>query len=318
MEPGQELSPAELARLFQAMPRLAWLDLTGGEPCMRADLLELLEAVLAHSPRLRALHFPTNGWFPERAAQAARLVRQRRPEIDLLVTVSIDGPPALHDRMRGREGSFERAVRSWRALRAVPGIETYIGTTLGPENHHALDDTHRALRAQLPGFEDGLWHWNLHQVSALFFGNQTLEEPDPQADGELVRRQLSRRWPPRSPVDLMELGFLVNLQAWLAGEPLGMACQALHSACFVSAEGQLYPCHVWDRPLGDLRACDFDLERLWRSAELRAARRAAVRLDCGGCFTPCEAYPTLAGSPLAASRLTLRRGLAALRRGARS
>jgi MoaA/NifB/PqqE/SkfB family radical SAM enzyme len=311
MESGEELSPAELGELFAAMPRLAWLDLTGGEPCLRADLLECTQAVLDNSPSLAVLHFPTNGWYPERAAAAARLVRARRPEVEVLVTVSLDGPPALHDRMRGREGSWAKAVETWRLLREIPGVDVFVGTTVGPDNRAALDDLGSALHRELPGFEDRHWHWNLFQVSALFFGNAPLADADRAADLRLVARHLRRRWPPRSPVDLMELGFLVNLRAWLAGEPLGLACQALHSACFVSAEGVLYPCHVWDRPIADLRARGWDLRGVWSEAATLEARRGAVALDCGGCFTPCEAYPTLVGSPGRAVGLTLRRGVGA-------
>ena len=111
---------------------------------------------------------------------------------------------------------------------------------------------------------------------------------------------------------LQELGFLVNLERYLGGEPTGVPCQALRSTCFVSPEGQLYPCHVWDRPLGDLR--ERPLAELWRSPEVLAARSEVERLDCGGCFTPCEAYPALAGAPVAASVQTLRRLGGLLRR----
>ena len=319
MEPGQELSPAELGGLFAAMPRLAWLDLTGGEPCLRSDWLACLEAVLDNTPSLAVLHFPTNGWFPEQAAAGARLVRARRPDVELLVTVSFDGPPALHDRLRGRPGSWDAAVRTWTALQDLTGVDVFVGTTVGPDNRGALEELGQALRRELPGFEDHLWHWNLTQVSAMFFGNAPSAAAgsgtiaDRAVDLRLVAQHLRRRWPPRSPVDLMELGFLVNLRAWLGGEPLGMACQALHSACFVSAEGWLYPCHVWDRPIADLRERGFDLRAVWAEAEALAARRGAVALECGGCFTPCEAYPTLVGSPGRAALLTVRRGLRALR-----
>ena len=315
MEPGDEITPAELGALVRAMPRLSWLDLTGGEPCLRDDLLACVEAVLDDTPSLAVLHFPTNGWFPERAEAVARRVRARRPEVELLVTVSFDGPPAVHDRLRGREGAWDRAVECWHRLRAVPGVEVYAGTTVGPDNRAALDALEAALCQQLEGFTDAHWHWNLYQVSALFFGNAPAPGADRGADLRLVARHLRRRWPPRSAVDLMELGFLVNLRATIAGEPLGLSCQALRAAAFVAADGTLYPCHVWDRPIADLRARAWDLRGVWSEPGAIEARRGAVALDCGGCFTPCEAYPTLAGSPGRAALLTLRRGLGALRRG---
>ena len=54
------------------------------------------------------------------------------------LAVSIDGPRALHDQLRGRQGSYERALRTWRMLREQ-GVGAYIGTTLGPANQHGLD-----------------------------------------------------------------------------------------------------------------------------------------------------------------------------------
>jgi len=309
-----EITAPEITRLLRAMPDLVWLDVTGGEPFSRPDIADVWRRVLDDTPSLQVLHFPTNGWFTDRVAAAARAARALRPELSLIVTVSLDGPEALHDRMRGREGAWRRAAATWRALRAIPGVDVYVGTTLGPENRGALEATRAALADALPGFHDSLWHWNLYQASRLFFGNAPLRR-DRAADARLVRRQAARRWPPRSPVDLMELAFLINLQATLDGEPLGMSCQSLRTACFVSAEAVLYPCHVWDRPVADLRAEGFDLARIWAGRGARDARRGAESLACGGCFTPCEAYPTLAGAPAAAAWRTARRGLALAARG---
>ena len=105
----------------------------------------------------------------------------------------------------------------------------------------------------------------------------------------------------------MELAFLINLEFYQRGEASGIACQSLRSTAFVSPEGELYPCHVWDRPLGNLREHSF--AELWHSRRVREARGEVERLDCGGCFTPCEAYPALAGDPVATIRQTAKRSL---------
>ncbi len=312
MPTAGELTPVEIGRLMAGMPRLVWLDLTGGEPFARGDHAEVFEQVLANTPALRVLHFPTNGWFTSRVVDTCERIAAARPDLELIVTVSVDGDEALHDRMRGREGAYRRALATFRELRAR-GVSAFVGTTLGPENEHALDRIRQALDSDLGGFDERSWHWNLYQSSAQFFGNEPWEA-DRGAQARLVRDQARRRFPPRTPVDLMELAFLVNLQATLDGEELGMSCAAMHGACFVSAEGWLYPCHVWDRPVADLRAHGFDVAAAWASAEALAAREGATSLACGGCFTPCEAYPALAGSPGLAVGWTLKRGLALVRR----
>jgi len=305
LTPGHELSIAEIRRILGQMPHLNWLDVTGGELFLRQDAVEVLEAV-CEMPSLGVLHFPTNGWFTERVVTAATRIRARRPDLDLLITVSIDGPPALHDRIRGRSGCFERAIDTFLRLRGLEGVHTYVGTTITRDNADAIDDLQAELQRRIEGFRADEWHWNWLQISEHFFKNAHLAQERPAA-GNLVRRQIRRRGVPRNPVDAMELAFLVNLEFHRRGEPTGIVCQALRSTAFISPEGDLYPCHVYDRPLGNLR--ERSLDELWSSPEVLAARRDIEKLACGGCFTPCEAYPALAGAPVAAVTQTGRRGL---------
>jgi MoaA/NifB/PqqE/SkfB family radical SAM enzyme len=308
LPPGEEMTPDEVGRLCRSMPDLTWLDLTGGEPMVRRDVVEVFDRVLDATPNLAVLHFPTNGSFPDRAVACARRIRQRRPEVATIVTVSVDGPPALDEALRGRSGAFAAAVDTYRALRRIQGIETYIGTTVGASNRDALEALRDALERELPGFDDRSWHWNLRQHSDHFFANRGLTDGDDAVeDAALVRRQLRRRWPPHTAVETMELVFLVNLLTHVEGGRVGLPCPALHSTCFVAADARLYPCHVFDRPLADLRTVDMDVGAVWSSPEVRAARRAVERLECGGCFTPCEAYPMVVGSPLRSALYTLGR-----------
>lgn len=306
---GDELTAEEFGRLCEAMPRLAWLDLTGGEPFVRPDLEEVFDAICDHTPRLGVLHFPTNGWFGERAVKLARRVRARRPEVELIITVSLDGPREVHDRIRGRTGSFDRAMETLVALREVEGVSTYIGTTVTSHNEAHLEELRGVLHERLPRFDDRHWHWNWLQISGHFFDNEAEAGARAAGEAELCGDHRRRRGLPRTPVDLMEWAFLLHLEDYLRGQPVGFDCQALHGSCFVSADGQLYPCHVYDRPLGDLRAWDFNVAGLWASQQVRNARADIERLACGGCFTPCEAYPAIAGAPLRVGVRTVERAM---------
>lgn len=310
LEPQHELSVAELRRILGQMPKLNWLDLTGGEIFLRKDAVQLIEAA-CEVPSLGVLHFPTNGWFTARVVEAAERAHQLRPDLDVLITVSIDGPPALHDRIRGREGSFERAIETFLRLRSIDGVQVYLGTTITPDNSAAIDDLEGELRRRIADFSAAEWHWNWMQISEHFFHNQHLAQRARLNGGELVRRHIRRRGMPHNLVEAMELGFLINLEFYRRGEPSGIVCQALRSTAFVSPEGDLYPCHVYNRPLGNLR--EQSLEKLWASKEVVGARRDIEKLACGGCFTPCEAYPALAGAPVAAVARTAQRAVRLVR-----
>jgi radical SAM protein with 4Fe4S-binding SPASM domain len=253
------------------------------------------------------LHFQTNGWFGDRVLAGVALVRTRRPELAPIVTVSIDGPAALHDRIRGRAGSFARAVATARALAAVPGVDVHVGTTVTTANADALAATWDALEAELPELPRTRWHWNAMQISGHFYGNAACGDQRVDMRASIVAH-VRARGVPRSLVDAMESAYLVNLAAVTGGEPSRIPCQALRSTMFLSPEGDVYPCHLYDRPLGNVR--ERDVLAIWRDAATLAARRDIEALACGGCFSACEAYPAIAGAPLAAIRETTRRTFA--------
>ncbi len=85
------------------------ITVTGGEPFVRDDFLDLLKAFAANR-RSFSFAILTNGTFIDRVM--ARRLRQLRPAF---VQVSIEGTQATHDRIRGT-GNFERTVSAVRHL----------------------------------------------------------------------------------------------------------------------------------------------------------------------------------------------------------
>jgi Fe-coproporphyrin III synthase len=306
-----ELTLAEIEDLLASLPRLVWLDVTGGEPFVRGDAEAVLAAAIERPPALQVLHFQTNGWASERIVRTTAATRARRAGVELIVTVSIDGPAAVHDAIRGRAGAFERALATVRGLWPLPGVEVHVGTTITPDNAEVVEELGALLLDAVPGFHARRWHWNWAQVSRHFYGNEHLRAQPRVPPGDLLQRLRRRRGLPRGMVELMEQLYLLHLEFVQRGEPSGIPCQALRSTVFVSPEGVLYPCHLYDRPLGSLR--EHDLGTLWASEPVAQARRDIEALACGGCFSACEAYPALAGAPGATVRQTARRAATLLR-----
>jgi Fe-coproporphyrin III synthase len=76
MPRGVELTAEQVSQVFGKLGSLDAVRLSGGEPFLRADLLELAEAVMAASaPGL--LHITTNGSFPDRIAPSRASFRAR-------------------------------------------------------------------------------------------------------------------------------------------------------------------------------------------------------------------------------------------------
>lgn len=112
---------------------------SGGEPCMRPDVTELMQ--YARDSGMRVV-LSTNGTLitPELAARFA--------EVGLsYVGVSLDGAQATHDEFRGVSGSFEGALEGVRNARAA-GIKVGLRMTISKRNADQIDDVFDIMEAE--------------------------------------------------------------------------------------------------------------------------------------------------------------------------
>ena len=112
---------------------------SGGEPCVRPDLVELMHH--ARQAGMRVV-LSTNGTLitPELAREFAQVGLS-------YVGVSLDGGPATHDRFRGVEGSFARAMEGL-ANAQTQGIKVGLRMTLNRLNYREVDEVFDIMRAR--------------------------------------------------------------------------------------------------------------------------------------------------------------------------
>jgi MoaA/NifB/PqqE/SkfB family radical SAM enzyme len=269
-----------------------WLNLSGGEPFLRDDVPEVVEAALAALPRLAVVTVPTTGQRTEDILRAAERIASTRLK-RFYVTVSIEGPPELHDELRGRPGAFDRAVATWQGLRALAGVRPYFGVTLSDRNVDRVEHIRAALAERVPALTWSDLHFNVYTESSHYYDN--LGAPAGLARPRALPRALdeARRERERSldPGDRLEAAYLRLLPRFLRTGRSPVPCRSLQVSLFVAANGDVYPCTVYSRRLGNLR--ETPLPDILRGEEARAARAVIRRDACPGCWSPCEAHPTL-------------------------
>jgi len=283
-EKKDELDTREAMQLIDELSRhkVLYLSLSGGEPFLRPDILDLLGYISTTNMRV---DIASNGYvLPEKIIVGIRDL----PVFQ--VQVSIDGIGPAHDRFRGKSGAFERASRSVRRLREE-GIAVSISTTATAEN---IDDLDRiidfALERDCLGYKAipflcaGRGKQNADRLKLDRRGYhklcQTLQRRRKELDGKMnISTEATYHFlldpPPRSaPID----------------GPMG--CSASYDTLSVGANGAAYPCpFLRDFPLGNL--LDVELKGIWYGAPtLRALRRIAksdLEEPCRSCkYAPIQ------------------------------
>jgi Fe-coproporphyrin III synthase len=272
--------------------KVRWVVFSGGEPLMHSDLPALSRAFRAEGIRVTIL---TAGLL---LARQARLVAENVDD----VIVSLDGPPRIHDCIRGVPNAYARLAEGVEALRARRAdIPVQARCTVQKLNSRLLRETVRtaqALRLNSISF------LAVDVTSAAFNRPQGWPQ-ERQADVALDATEVEEL---NAEVEAliaecreeMQAGFVVedseklqrivrHFRAQLGQlEPTAPRCNAPWVSAVVEADGSVRPC-FFHRPFGNLRDGPFG-EVLNSAAALKFRRQLDVSHNpiCRRCV--CSLY----------------------------
>jgi MoaA/NifB/PqqE/SkfB family radical SAM enzyme len=135
----REITASELERHLADIERLGveWVVFSGGEPLMHSDLFRLCGMLREHGIRTTIL---SSGLLLARYADSIAAATDE-------TIVSLDGPPAIHDEIRGVPGAFKRLAEGVCAIhRAAPEYPIPARCTVQARNAAHLRDTVEAAR----------------------------------------------------------------------------------------------------------------------------------------------------------------------------
>jgi MoaA/NifB/PqqE/SkfB family radical SAM enzyme len=293
------LTLAEIERIFTDLPRMDVVRLTGGEPFVRPDLPDIVR-LAERKLRPAVLHVTTNGFLTDRIVKFAERRDHRRP---LHLLVSIDGLKEVHDRTRGSDAAFDRAIATLEALaprRKELGLRIAVNQTVadreGAEHYRRLREYLRPL-----GVKNQLVL--AYARSATYSTDrETVVAPESEGDFEAFGRipagELSALLD-EAMEDTRDLPFAARIakRYYLRGirnRLLGgrgtpnPSCVALASHLRILPNGDVPTCQFNSVTVGNLRRQTFDA--VWPSAAARE-QRAWVKA-CPGCWAECEVVPS--------------------------
>ncbi|MFD2671979.1 polysaccharide pyruvyl transferase family protein [Marinicrinis sediminis] len=144
----KDLTPAEIYTLFNKplFKKLEHVGISGGEPFVRKDILEVIDAFCDALPSLKSVSIITNAtlpWTVEKVRLISEKMKQKKLHFNL--QISIDGVDEVHDANRGVAGTFNKLWQNFSILNQE-GLVSEISTTVTKKNCHALWDVYQFAR----------------------------------------------------------------------------------------------------------------------------------------------------------------------------
>ena len=281
-----ELSTKEALRVADDLSDLGCrrVSLIGGEVFMRKDWKEIADRLRDHGI---AVNIITNGFlFTERLLQDLRDLRVES------VSVSLDGPKAVHDQYR-QAGSYDRAIRAIEVL-TESGIPTSVISTLNSENVRTLPELYETLRKYR------IFAWQLQACSPM--GNAAREHIDVAFDmGEVIRFVTERMYTAPFLLGVADnIGYFTTEEGSIRGNLSGKAvfpgCSAGITACGIDSVGNVRGCEsIYDPQFNEGNLREQTLREIWEDPEkFSYNRKFTPKLLTGKC-ADCPEGPYCAG-----------------------
>lgn len=293
---SKELTIDEISKIFENIDP-SWVNVTGGEPFLRDDIYEIAKIIKKKDVYL--FNLTTNGILEEKIFNdVKKILKLNFPKF--ITVVSLDGPKKIHDKIRGVNGNWHNAVSLFKKLREMEiqnkNFKTYFGYTISKYNINLIFKTIEEVKKEIKVSMND-FHFNIYHTSKNYFD----ESDGGKINGltKEINKQITSILKEKNrydPISLLEKKYLKLIEKYFEAGKSPKRCKALISSCYIASNGDVFPCTIFNKKLGNLRDFNYNLKSVWNSRKSDEVRKMIKQNECSGCWTPCEAYQSILGN----------------------
>jgi MoaA/NifB/PqqE/SkfB family radical SAM enzyme len=287
--PNDDFTLEEYDKTFASIGRDAyWFTFSGGEPTLRKDLPEMVEAAYRHC-RPGIINIPTNGIQDKIIPARIERVLQAAPTSEVNVNLSLDGVGEKHDIVRGVKGNFERAMRTYAGLKALKG--QYKNFTLGVHtvisnfNIDEFENIYAFVRDTLQ--PDSFISEIAEERVELDTVGMGITPPIQKYQPVINKLQAGIRKAEFSGVSRITQAFRDRyydiVKRTLVEHRQVIPCLAGVASAQIAPNGDVWTCCIRAESVGNLRDYDYDFRTVWSTTKADELRRS---IKAGECYCP--------------------------------
>ena len=282
--PKKQILPLRVyEQLFKDNKNLAWLSLTGGEPFLRPDIVEIAELADKYT-NVKFLSIPTDGYRPDLILEKAKALSELKPELHM--TISLDGPREIHDKLRGKKGAYDQAIKTYKELKKNK-IEVRYQSTLHSHNLECFKEFYTQNKKDI-----GVLTFT--QISDIYYDNNQNTKPLTGEAAAEMFEFIDKNYKLQKKQDVFEKMHIKIAQQYLRKKDMMLPCTAGFSGAFISSSGDVHPCFFMP-PWGNLKEKSF--REIWFS-KLADEERAKIKVkQCPKCWVNCFSFQDMLTYP---------------------
>lgn len=246
--------------LLEKLPRLDAVNITGGEPFVREDIEDIVKVLMTKTDRIV---FSTSGFYSDRIIALAK----KYPKLGF--RISIEGLSCKNDELRGREGGFDKGLKTLLELRRMGVKDIGFGITVSNNNSEDMLNLYELNKNLGMQFATASFH------NSFYFHkyDNTVTNVDEVCGNfdELIQRLMKEN----NPKSWFRAFFNLGLINYIHGGKRMLPCEAGSENFFVDPFGNVLPCNgmeedCWFDSMGNLNESSF--EEIWNGPKAQEVR----------------------------------------------
>lgn len=264
--PRKDMSRAEIERISKRFRGITYLTYSGGEPSLRPDIVEITRCFYVNN-NVRFLNFITNGFETDDLIFSIEQILRLCPNMELMVSFSLDGIGRLHDEIRQYPGGFDRLISSVNSAKALQGYYRRLSictiTTYCKDNEASILDSIDFVRRKLgvPCY--------LNYVRGADFST-AVDGPDVglylQAEKKANENNFGVQHQSVLFRAMYDLTASLIVETKVKGRRV-VRCHAGRKMIGIRSDGMVVPCEMLPFTFGNISRYDYDISQAMGSAD---------------------------------------------------
>ncbi len=284
-KPNDDMSLSEWDKVFAAIGRgPLYYTFTGGEPFLRKDTADIALSAYKHS-RPAVITIPTNGLLTRQIVKQVDRICAGAPKTQIGINLSLDGVGKEHDEIRMVPGNWDKAMKTWQALKALQkqhkNLVLTTHTVISKFNIDRFFEIYKGLQfLEADSFITEVAEERV-ELDTIGWGiTPAAQKYAPVADF------LSRKAKERPAKGIAKLTQSFRAQYYqLAKRTLYehrqiIPCYAGWASCQIAPNGDVWSCCIRAEGVGNLRDHNYDIRPIWKGRKMAALRQSIFNGEC--------------------------------------
>ncbi|MDY0361377.1 MAG: radical SAM protein [Desulforegulaceae bacterium] len=255
----KEITPKELEILPEGFE---FINLTGGEPFLRNDLEDIIRVL---SKKTKRIVISTSGYHFDKIIN---LVPKYK---NVGVRVSIEGLSMKNDELRGREGGFDRGLKTILGLQRAGVKDIGFGITVSNHNSEDMLWLYELGKSMGVEFATAAFHnsYYFHKNDNFISNIDEVSQNFVNLANRLMRENNPKSW--------FRALFNLGLIRYINQQKRMLPCEAGSMNFFIDPYGEVLPCNgleekYWKESMGNIRDVSA-FDELWFSEQAEKVRQ---------------------------------------------